>query len=378
MECTLPKHLLKSLKDNKTSLGEHPCYPPEEEEKFIINKVNDTFSELCEKNHKLSYEELKSEISRLYKECKEIERNNIGTLEKLCVEVVNKIFDIPTSAVVLECNIVDTIDTTTERFIPEKTKDYTFDSIEDMVGLTDEVYKRRMLNALVMGASMHYSSNNNHYIKQIFDIDTQLPSLYKKLIDYNNLLIYYEKDIVDEKKTMNGGKVNVYISSEENIPIVKSEGVLFPVLLQETIKGILELSVSHGLPENKEKAKYVMSKSDFKLAELWDMRLGYALWNCIEKLVDKLGYNLEDVGLNYFLMELSEQKCVEFNKSLQEIFGSTKQGENEIKNLVSTIMYSKEYDEFSNYTKTQSDELLSSEDGYFTSQELDDLSKAYL
>lgn len=121
-----------------------------------------------------------------------------------------------------------------------------------------------------------------------------------------------------------------------------------------------------------------MSKSDFKLAELWDMRLGYALWNCVEKLADKLGYNLEDVGLNYFLMELSEQKCDEFNKSLQEIFGATKQGENDIKNLVSAILYSKEYDEFSNYTETQSDELLNSEDGYFTSQELDDLSQNYI
>ena len=30
----LPKHILEALKQNKTSLGEHPSYPPEEEEKF--------------------------------------------------------------------------------------------------------------------------------------------------------------------------------------------------------------------------------------------------------------------------------------------------------------------------------------------------------
>ena len=36
---SLPKHILKALKENKTSLGEHPSYPPEEEEKFIVNLV---------------------------------------------------------------------------------------------------------------------------------------------------------------------------------------------------------------------------------------------------------------------------------------------------------------------------------------------------
>ena len=45
----LPKHILEALKQNKTSLGEHPSYPPEEEEKFIVNLVTKTFNELSEK-----------------------------------------------------------------------------------------------------------------------------------------------------------------------------------------------------------------------------------------------------------------------------------------------------------------------------------------
>ena len=46
---SLPKHILKALKENKTSLGEHPSYPPEEEEKFIVNLVTNTFNVLSEK-----------------------------------------------------------------------------------------------------------------------------------------------------------------------------------------------------------------------------------------------------------------------------------------------------------------------------------------
>ena len=46
---TLPSHILKALRDNKTSLGEHPCFPPEEEEKFIIGLLSKTFKEINEK-----------------------------------------------------------------------------------------------------------------------------------------------------------------------------------------------------------------------------------------------------------------------------------------------------------------------------------------
>ena len=46
---SLPKHILEALKENKTSLGEHPSYPPEEEEKFIVNLVTNTFNALSEK-----------------------------------------------------------------------------------------------------------------------------------------------------------------------------------------------------------------------------------------------------------------------------------------------------------------------------------------
>ena len=44
----LPKHIIKSLRTNRTSLGEHPAFPPEEEEKFIVNLVSDTFNEIVE------------------------------------------------------------------------------------------------------------------------------------------------------------------------------------------------------------------------------------------------------------------------------------------------------------------------------------------
>ena len=37
MESRLPKHIKKSIANNRTSLGEHPSFPPDEEEKFLFS-----------------------------------------------------------------------------------------------------------------------------------------------------------------------------------------------------------------------------------------------------------------------------------------------------------------------------------------------------
>ena len=256
--------------------------------------------------------------------------------------------------------------------MPEKTSDnFSFDDIDDMNALSDEIYKRRMLNALVTGAAMYYMNIIGDYIKEVFEINSDLPALYKKVIDYNTLLLYYEKDTFDEEKTTDGGKVDVTISSELEFPTIKAEALLFPILVEETIRGVLELAVSHGLPQNIEKAKYVLSKADFKLAEVWDMRLGYALWKLIESEVEKCGFDIVELGINFFLMEISQMDCQMFNKTLQEIFARTKKGKEIITDIAEKISYNKEKDDFDDYIQTKNDsEVQINDDEFFEPEEL--------
>ena len=368
---TLPKHILQSLKDNKTSLGEHPAFPPEEEEKFVVNLVMSTFDKLSEKAVIEDYDTLKGELSVILSQCKKLERNNKEALEKLCADIIKDMFSIPNDTLEIVSNIVDKVDTSAERLVPEKTTDFSFDDIEDMNYLTDEIYKRRMLNALVTGAAMYYMNIIGEYIKDVFNINSDLPSLYKKMIDYNMLLLYYEKETLDKVKTSDGGKVDVIIGSEQNCPIIKSEAVLFPILVEETIKGILELAISHGLPKNINKAKYIMSKADFKLAEVWDMRLGYALWKLLEKEFEKCDIDIMGIGINFFLMELSKLSCEDFNNLLQELFARTKKGKEMLIDLTNEISYNKDEDDFNNYIKTKNDTTQQIDDNeYFTPEEL--------
>lgn len=369
---SLPKHILTALKNNKTSLGDHPSFPPEEEEKFIVGIVESTFEKLSEKAPDIDYETLKGELGRILSECKKLEANNKGALEELCANIINNLFSIPQDTIQIVSKLVDNVDVSTERMLPEKTVDFSFDDINDMNNLTDEIYKRRLLNALVVGASMFYTNNIGEYVRELFEIDSDLPALYKKALTYNTILMFLEKDSFNEKGSTNGGKVDVTISSDDTYPSIKAEGLLFPILVEETIKGILELAISHGLPENSDKARYVMSKSDFKLAELWDMRLGYCLWSLIETQIKKCGYDLTEIGINFFLMELAEMPCEIFNKSLMEIFARTRKGEEIITDICESIVHDKEQDEFDDYIQSKNDELIqiNDNDGYFTSEEL--------
>ena len=368
----LPKHILDALRDNKTSLGEHPSFPPEEEEKFIVNLVSEMFEKLTEEDEEENYETLKANLSKVLTECKKQERKCIQSLEELCAKIVNDIFMIPQETLRIEANIVDKVDTSSERLVPEKTStDFSFDDIEDMNHLSDEIYKRRMINALVTGAAMNCMSRIGDYVKEIFEINSELPSLYQKVIKYNTKLLYYEKTTFNEKQTTDGGKVDVTIGSKDTYPIIKAEALLFPILLEEVSRGILELAVSHGLPKNIEKAKYVISKADFKLAEVWDMRLGFALWKLIEKQIEECGFDLNEIGINFFLMELSEMECDDFNKTLQEIFARTRKGKEILSEILEKIEYNKEKDEFDDYIQTKNDStMIITDDDCFTSEEL--------
>jgi len=368
---SLPKHILNLLSTNKTSLGKHPAFPPDRDDMFTTYLLQETFDELCDKVDDIDYKTMKDELARIIGECKKIERKNKEALEQLCGKIINDIFQIPNDCIDLQIFLVDNVDVSNQRILPEKTNDFSFDNIQDMNNLSSEIYKRRILNSLVEGASMYYMNYFKKYINELYEINADLPSLYKKIIDYNNILIYCEKDHINKENIGNAGKVDVVISSRDTYPSIKAEGILMPILLEETIKGLLELSISNGLPEDFEKAKYVISKSDFKLAEMWDMRIGYPLWKLIENGMKDCGYEMTEVGINFFLMQLSEMDYETLNNSLQEIFAKTKKGKEILSDIADEILYEKDKDEFDDYIRTKNDSTVQlNDDDCFDAEEL--------
>ena len=132
---------------------------------------------------------MKQELGQILSECKKLESKNREALEELCGSIINDLFQIPEDTIEIESKIVDKIDTSSERLIPEKTTDFSFEDINDMNNLTDEIYKRRLLNALVAGAAMYYTNNIGSYVKQLFEIDSDLPSL--STLDFDVDVIFF-------------------------------------------------------------------------------------------------------------------------------------------------------------------------------------------
>jgi len=345
----LPEHIISALQSNATSLGECECFPVYDGYDFATKILSEQYDKLVELIGSDNRALLKREISRLIRECKSIEKECKGALEKLCVKVVTDIFNIPGDTVDIKVALVDKIDASNMRMTPEDSVDFTFDNIRDMNNLTDEIHKRRVLNALITGAAIDYAGRVSLYIKDLFEINPDLPSNYKRIMAYNELLSYVETETLSrETDASDGGKVDVSLGDPNSAVSIKAEGVIFPILLEEVIKGILELAISHGLPNNRKKAMYVVGKSDFKLAELWDMRFGTALWPIISKQIDS-----EDVEPNFLFMELSKLPCDKFNDVLAEIFAKTTDGKEMLNAIIGKINRSKEKDDFDDFMSVQ-------------------------
>ena len=370
----LPKNILDIIKASKTSLGDNPALPPELDEKFLVFLVNDYYEDLLKHFDSIDVKELSDDLSRTITECKKIEKDNQDALEKLCFDLVNDLFQIPSDTIKMEMRLVDKIDAKKERLVPETT-DYSFENISDMNNLTNEIYKRRLLNAIIIGVAMYYTENVNSYEKSLNKIDYRLSFLYKKIMRINNLLLFHTKQKLS-KKIDSGGCVDVYLGSETAPVKIQSQGVIFPILLEESIRGLLELSIAHGLPNERAKTEYITSKADFKLAEIWDQRLGIPLWERIKNVFEEVNENPLDVGLNFIMMEISMFKPSKFNPIMQEILAGTNTGKKLIEKLSEKIYYEKEQDDFIDYIQTkQNDDTYQLNDDEFTSDDLinDDL-----
>jgi hypothetical protein len=99
----------------------------------------------------------------------------------------------------------------------------------------------------------------------------------------------------------------------------------------------MELLSSHGLPEDRREAEYVISKSDFLLAENWDKRFGVGLWDIIMDRIHHDNFNI----MPQAFIELISLPANEFNESMREVFAGTKKGKSIVEDIVNNITQNK-------------------------------------
>lgn len=370
-DLSLPKFIYKRALDSSTSLGRNEALPELGEHTYEYHILKGRMKEVSDMLSEFGYEGmdtdgLENELSKLVAECKEQERPIREFLERLCFNAVTRMFNIPKETVNLECKLVDKVRCGWMRLSPESegSKMYTFDDIEEMMSSNKAVLKRRVIDALIQGASYMYSNVHKAYYDDLVSVNKHLPRLYNRINVINDYLVFVKKEKLTEARPMQGSYVEVKLGSAEEKTTITSQGVIFPLLLRETIRGLFELFSSHGLPSEKDKAMYVIKKADFMLAEPWDMRLGIPMWEAVSDQV-------RDTELvPYFFMELVSLPTDEFNSCMREMLAKTRKGERVALELVGSAEENMSYNEFAERMKEKDTSKSLIGDSYFSASEL--------
>jgi hypothetical protein len=357
----LPRFITDSIKTNKTSLGLHPSFPSGHEDSFLEKLLLNRYEEIVRnvaKIHNLESNKKDYLIDRLNSdlhECRLIEKSIKPELEKICIDCLSIIFDLNESIINIDCKLVDKVKVDIKPNIePLPLEDCYFESIDEIDSLEKEVYKRRMINALIQGGSVRLLKEYKIVVDKLYDLNQRLPELYYNIMTLNEYLTF-TKEVIPSVDGL-AGFVSVNFSNGE--PKITSQGLIFPVLLFESIKGVFEVVSVIGLPKTSENIEYVIGKSDFLLAENWDRRLGVGLWDLVTKNIKNTDLDLE------IFSKLISSDVDTFNKQLKEIFSNTKVGNTIIPNIEAEVSKNKKLREIHNSIKN--DEKPS----YFTPEEL--------
>lgn len=340
--------LEKDLKDGKHSLGKHPAFPSGDEhsfeEKIMAARFDDVVSRYkrVHDTDDINNQDVIMKMMPMVNDVMKIEQKHRKELEDLAIKMVREEYNISEDAVEIIAELTEKIDMsgTKKNPTPITNENIQFESHQDMLNASDEVYKRRFANAMIQGAA----KKCNHMFHMVDDelekIHPSLPTKYSKMMSAADYMYYV---IPKMENGINGGVVRVQFPTEENPKaVIYAQAMVFPVLIHELIKGVMELLSGHGLPEDEQLSEYVIDKSDFLAAEPWDMRLGPALWERFTMMINPEDFNLK----HHIYTELMSLPVSEFNDKMREIMAGTKRGKQIIVDITNEIKEDLDKDDY--------------------------------
>lgn len=346
----LPNFLFKGVKKHETSIGDSVVFPTNGKYPYDYMVLKTRYAEVCDAIESLGVESLEedylmSRLNSLVKECMEIERPVRDALERVCENALNKLFAIPSEMINMTFKLVDKVKFKRGvRMQPESEEEakYTFKDLDDIELGDKAIAKRRLVNSLIQGAACTYAKKATLYEDDINRINQDLCRLYDEIRIINDYLLFTKQEKMTDEKPMQGSYVEVRLGQAESKTSIDSQGIIFPLLFQEAIKGMFELFSAHGLPKDMSKAQYVVRKADFLLAEPWDLRLGVGLW-------DKLFSKIEDTNLiPYVFTSFVRLPIDEFNTTTKEILSNTEKGGEIMASLIGDAEHDNGYQSFTN------------------------------
>lgn len=339
--------LEEELASSKHSLGKHPVFPEGDEASFEQKIMGERFNEVATRFKRafdcdtIDNRTILGEMMPLVHESMALESKHKKQLEKLAVRMIREEYNMGEDIVEIHAELTPTINLIGTKKNPKPvTTETEFKNHDDMVKANKEVYKRRFLNAMTQGAAKKCNHMFHMVDEELTDMEPRLAGKYAKMMAAADYMYYV---IPSMENGTTGGVVKVQFPSESNPKaVIYVQAMVFPVLIHELVKGVMELLSAHGLPKDKKTGKFVIDKADFLAAEPWDMRIGPALWTKFTDAIDADDFDLK----HHIYSEMAALPVDEFNIKMREVMAGTKEGKAIIKEIVKEVKADLQHDEF--------------------------------
>tara|TARA_R110002050_G_scaffold13596_1_gene43450 strand:- start:602 stop:1975 length:1374 start_codon:yes stop_codon:yes gene_type:complete len=284
----------------------------------------------------------------------EIESQNKQALEELAVELVIDEMGIPEGDLQFDAKLgkpnMEGIQQKPQEKKKKKKKEPEFPNFEmedeaakRLEKLDLEKQKRRFINSLIQGSAKkaHYMY---HLIREKLDeINPDLVGLYSIVMSVNDLLYWVMPDM---EGMIGGGGAEQAMAGKEELnletdpPTIKAMGLMFPILVHELYKGVMEYVSAHGLPSDPDMAEDVIGTEDTLPAEVWDLRLGPVIWEkFLEVYPEDFFDNEEQKRIkNYFYYKFVSLEAEEFLSLAKEILSGSQKGKDQVKQMIGEIV----------------------------------------
>lgn len=221
------------------------------------------------------------ETMRLLKDIQELEEPIREELEELAESIVREFLGAPEEDIYLSGEINPDLE-------PELSQDKSVDV--DPEKLQVHVKKRIALNTTVHGAAVHIWKSLHFLVEErLEELSPGLFELYNRYIANSSVLTWQTPPVdramfrmaleMGQMFNVSQGQNQVDIP-EDGIPKVEAQASIFPTMLHELIKGVLDVVILYGIDDDltEDELEYVYQQADAHEDELWYYLLGPGLW----------------------------------------------------------------------------------------------------
>ena len=332
------------------------------------------------------YQEMMSKLPRIMS----IEARHKDELIQLAIDASLEEGEVPENTYQIEGFLGESIDASNFRYQPDEEEDEEEEDDEDekmiipsfdVEDLTDEEelelekHKRNIINAIIQGAA-----KKGHYLFQKPDVKARLdaidPSLYPSYLGIMaiNDFMYFTMEQMIEMMSQTGqgvaGKMSLEDADDEggeggddddDTPDTKivAEGMIFPILCHEIIKGLEAVKGRYGQSQNPSIRQKVKGAVDLLSNEPMQLRIGPEIVEKIRLALPDEMFSESNKGLiNWFHISLYQLAAQEFLQLMGDVISAdgskVKKATSRFREIMKEAMQLKE--EYDEYVSSKEDE----------------------